>query len=87
MDGYPLAAGAGGIKVRPELMEVEKLYHCVFRGRVMLVYKDGQQVLHCYEVEGDGGLADRVGRCRSADEAERILMEHAEGRGRAEVNR
>ncbi|ABK77021.1 hypothetical protein CENSYa_0385 [Cenarchaeum symbiosum A] len=47
----PLVPGEDGIKIKPELMETEKLYHCIFGDKVMLAFKDGQEVLHCYEIE------------------------------------
>ena len=48
---YPIISEKGGIKIKPELMESEKLYHCIFQDKVMLVYKDNMEVLHCYEIE------------------------------------
>ena len=69
-----MVAGAGGIKVRPEKMECEKLYHCIFRDKIMLVYKDNQDVLHCYEVE-EKELVDQVRQCGEEGEIEEILVE------------
>jgi hypothetical protein len=40
-----------GIKLKPEKMVADKLYHCIHEGKVFLFYKDGQEILHCYEVE------------------------------------
>ena len=40
-----------GIKLRPEKMVVDKLYHCIHENKVFLFYKDEQELLHCYEVE------------------------------------
>jgi len=28
---YPIIAEADGVKLKPELMEKEKLYHCIFK--------------------------------------------------------
>lgn len=72
---YPLVAGKGGVKVRPELMERERLYHCMFEEKIMLVYKDGQEVLHCYEVE-ERELVDRVRESGSDAEVEDIFEEY-----------
>ena len=40
-----------GVKVNPEIMENEKLYHCVFKDKVILVFKDHQEFLNCFEIE------------------------------------
>jgi hypothetical protein len=40
-----------GINFKPELMEKEKLYHCIYKDKVILVYKDQQDFLNCFEIE------------------------------------
>ena len=50
-DDYPVAINEEGIKIKTEKMAPEKLYHCVFEGKVYLFYKDDMELLHCYEVE------------------------------------
>ena len=47
----PIIANDEGINVKPELMEKEKLYHCIYKDKVILVYKDHQDFLNCYEIE------------------------------------
>ena len=47
----PVQSESGGIKLRPENMVVDKLYHCIHEDKVFLFYKDEQDILHCYEVE------------------------------------
>ena len=37
---YPLSSGKDGIKIQPDNMEPEILYHCINQNKVMLVYKD-----------------------------------------------
>lgn len=73
---YPLTADAGGIKVRPERMERERLYHCVAGDKVMLVYRDNQDVLHCYEVE-ESELVKRVRGCPDRGMVDGILAGYA----------
>lgn len=46
-----MRAAEGGVRFDPEKMEGEKLYHCVFGGKLVLVFKDSQDFVHCYEVE------------------------------------
>ena len=43
----------------PEIMEKEKLYHCIFNDKVFLVFKDEQEFLNCYEIE-EKEIVDKV---------------------------
>tara|TARA_B100001750_G_scaffold247656_1_gene274197 strand:+ start:3154 stop:3402 length:249 start_codon:yes stop_codon:yes gene_type:complete len=47
----PLVANNDGVNVKPELMEKEKLYYCIFNEKIILAYKDQQEFLNCYEIE------------------------------------
>ena len=47
----PLVANNDGVNVKPELMEKEKLYHCIFKDKIILVFKDHQEFLNCFEIE------------------------------------
>ena len=40
-----------GVKINPEIMENEKFYHCIFNDKVILVFKDHQEFLNCFEIE------------------------------------
>lgn len=72
---YPLVANADGVKVKPEHMEQEKLYHCIFKEKIMLAYKDNQEVLHCYEVE-EKELVEQVKQCDDKDKVEQIFEDY-----------
>jgi len=72
---YPIISEKDGIKIKPELMETEKLYHCVFQEKVMLVYKDNMEVLHCYEIE-EKELVETVKSCSNPDDIEKIFEEY-----------
>jgi hypothetical protein len=48
---YPVDAQPNGIKLKPDKMIVEKLYHCIFEDKLFLFYKDEEELLHCYQVE------------------------------------
>jgi hypothetical protein len=74
MDDYPVIAQADGIKLKPEKMEVEKLYHCIFEGKVFLFYKDEEQMLHCYEVEDPTVVKEIL---EKPSNIESILQKHA----------
>lgn len=56
-------------------MEPEKLYHCIFKDKIILVYKDNQEVLHCYEVE-EKELVDKVKKCDDNDKVEQIFEDY-----------
>ncbi len=72
---YPLVSDANGVKVKPEHMEQEKLYHCIFKEKIMLVYKDNQEVLHCYEIE-EKELVEQVKQCGENDDIEKIFEDY-----------
>ena len=48
---YPVIAQPDGIKLNPEKMVIDQLYHCIFEEKVYLFYKDEDELLHCYEVQ------------------------------------
>lgn len=52
-----------GVKFNPDLMERERLYHCMFRNKAMLIFKDSQDVLNCYEIE-DVDLVEKIRQCK-----------------------
>ncbi len=71
---YPLIAEKDGIKMKPEIMKPENLYHCIFQNKVMLVYKDHNEVLSCYEIE-DEEIVSRVRESKSHN-IDKILEEY-----------
>jgi len=73
----PVTSEKDGINIKPELMENEKLYHCIFQDKILLVYKDSQGVLNCYEIE-EKDLVDQVKNCDSDGNLERIFEEYIE---------
>ena len=58
-------------------MEQEKLYHCVFKEKVLLFYKDVQDVLNCYEIE-ETDLVQKIKSISNNDEIEKFLEEYIE---------
>ena len=73
--GYPLIPDEKGIKIIAEEMEPEKMYYCYHNKKVMLVYKDEQQFLNCYEIE-EQEIVDVVKECKNPDEIEKIIEEY-----------
>ena len=55
----PIEANNDGVKLKPEIMENEKIYHCVFKEKVILVFKDHQDFLNCFEIE-EKEIVDKV---------------------------
>lgn len=47
---YPIVVNEKGIKIKEEKMETEKLYHCIFDGKVFIFFKDDFGSLNCYEI-------------------------------------
>ncbi len=72
---YPLIAEKEGIKIKPEHMEREKLYHCIFNDKVVLVYKDSQDVMNCFEIE-EKELVDQIKQCNDDDVVEKIFEDY-----------
>lgn len=71
---YPVSAEAEGIKIKTEKMAIDKLYHCVFKGKVFLFYKDDQSLLHCYEVDDPSAINEIS---ENPAELESILKKYA----------
>ncbi len=70
---YPVVAEPEGVKLKPELMEIEKLYYCIFQDKVMLFFKDQNELLNCYEIE-DKEIVETVKKSSSTEDIENILQ-------------
>ena len=71
----PVSADENGINLKPEKMEKEKLYHCIFKNKAMLVFKDSQDVLNCYEIEQED-LVEKIRKTCNGDDLEKILEDY-----------
>ena len=71
---YPISAEKDGVKIKPELMEKEKLYHCIFNDKVVLLFKDQNEILNCYEIE-DEQIVSKV-KLSKEEDIEEILEEY-----------
>ena len=69
---YPVSVDENGVNLKPEKMEKEKLYHCIFKNKAMLVFKDSQEVLNCYEIEEED-LVEQIRKCKNDDELEKLF--------------
>ena len=73
---YPLTSEKDGIKIRPDKMQPETLYHCIYQNKIMLVYKDQNEILNCYEID-DNEIVSKV-RESDGNSIEKILEEYIE---------
>ena len=77
---HPISPNDEGVKIQPDNMEKEKLYHCLFKDKVLLLFKDVQDVLNCYEIE-EPELVQRIKSQSDQDEIEKILEEYINQKG------
>ena len=71
---YPIEVDSEGIKLKPDKMEVEKLYYCIYQEKVMLFYKDQNDMLNCYEIS-EKNIVDEVKNSKP-DDIENILEKY-----------
>jgi hypothetical protein len=74
---YPIIVQPDGIKLQPEKMTIDQLYHCIFEDKVFLFYKDEEELLHCYEVEDLSATKEILD---NPADIENILKRYSEGK-------
>ena len=72
---YPIIVEKDGIKIKPEEMTVDKMYHCIYDRKVYIFYKDEENLTHCYEVDDPLVVQEIV---NNPDNLEDILLKHSE---------
>jgi len=75
---YPVSADENGVNLKPEKMEKEKLYHCIFKNKAFLIFKDSQDVLNCYEIEQED-LVKQIKKCNNDNELEKLFKDYLKG--------
>lgn len=73
---YPIAVESEGVKIRSEKMEVDKLYYCIYQEKILLFYKEQNEMLNCYEIS-EKDVVDEVKQSKSED-IEKILQQYIE---------
>ena len=68
-----------GVNFKPEKMEKEKLYHCIFKDKAMLVFKDSQDVMNCYEIE-EPVLVEQIKNCGNDNDLEKLFEDYMQGK-------
>lgn len=71
---YPVSSDEAGIKIKPEYMEKEKMYYCIHGNKVLMVFKDDQDFLNCYEVEEPEIVQSVLNK--NPDEIEKIIEDY-----------
>ena len=62
----PIEVNDDGVKLKPEIMEPEKFYHCLFEEKVILVFKDHQEFLNCFEIE-ESDIVEKIKSSKDED--------------------
>lgn len=73
----PVAPSKDGVNIKPEKMEKERLYHCIFNEKALLFFKDDQDILNCYEIE-DKDIVNKIKVCKDERDVESVLVEYIE---------
>lgn len=71
----PVSITGDEIKIKSDLMEKEKLYHCLYKNKVLLVFKDDNDILNCYEIE-DSEIVEKFKNCQTSIDVENLLEEY-----------
>ncbi len=72
---YPVSVDDNGVNLKPEKMEKEKLYHCIFKKKAILIFKDSLDVLNCYEIEEED-LVEKISKCTNDDDLEKLFDDY-----------
>ena len=75
---YPVSVDENGLNLKPEKMEKEKIYQCIFKNKAFLIFKDSQDVLNCYEIEQED-LVEQIRKCTNDDELEKLFEDYIKG--------
>ena len=75
---YPLSVDENGVNLKFEKMEKEKLYYCIFKNKVMLIFKDFQDVLNCYEIE-ETDLVEQIKKIDNDNDLEKLFEDYLKG--------
>ena len=73
---YPIVVEPEGVKIRSEKMEVDKLYYCIYQEKILLFYKEQNEMLNCYEIT-EKDVVEEVKQSQSED-IEKILQQYVE---------
>ncbi len=73
---YPIVVESDGVKIRTEKMQVDKLYYCIYQEKILLFYKEQNEMLNCYEIS-EKDVVEEVKKSQTED-IEKILQQYIE---------
>ena len=73
---YPIVVESDGVKIKSEKMEIDKLYYCIYQEKILLFYKEKNEMLNCYEIT-EKDVIDEVKQSKS-DDIENVLQRYIE---------
>lgn len=73
---YPIVVESDSVKIKSEKMEIDKLYYCLYQEKILLFYKEKNEMLNCYEIT-EKDVIDEVKQSKS-DDIENILQRYIE---------
>jgi hypothetical protein len=73
---YPIVVESEGVKIRSEKMEVDKLYYCIYQDKILLFFKEKNDILNCYEIT-EKDVIDEIKQSKS-DDIEIVLQRYIE---------
>ncbi len=73
---YPIVVESDGVKIRTEKMEVDKLYYCIYQEKILLFYKEQNEMLNCYEIS-EKDVVEEVKNSQTED-IEKLLQQYIE---------
>lgn len=71
---YPIVIESDGIKIKTEKMEPDKLYYCIYQEKILLFYKEKNEMLNCYEIT-EKDVVEEVKQAQSED-IENVLQKY-----------
>lgn len=73
---YPIVVESEGVKIRSEKMEIDKLYYCIYQEKILLFYKEQNEMLNCYEI-AEKDVVEEIKQSQT-DDIENILQRYIE---------
>jgi hypothetical protein len=72
---YPIVVESEGIKIKLEKMEINKLYYCIYQEKILLFYKEQNEMLNCYEIV-EKNAVEMVKHSGTDNDIEHVLQQY-----------
>jgi hypothetical protein len=73
---YPITVEPDGVKIKSEKMDIDKLYYCIYNEKILLFFKEQNEMLNCYEIT-EKDVVEEVKQSQT-QEIENILLRFIE---------